>query len=150
MSRTGARENSEPCYGTLRSGLVRRGRGRQQGLADGTGQRQSSAQTTAPCAAPVRHSCSSGCPQFPANALIHRPSLLGYIMCEHIKVRPAAASSGSVQHGAALMNASSCVVLFSSGRASCLQSNAQLDGAFEYLKKVSCEGASRLLRLLGT
>ncbi|GIL78897.1 hypothetical protein Vretimale_110 [Volvox reticuliferus] len=55
---------------------------------------------------------ASGCPKakgnllytvaskFPANALCHRPMLLGYIMCEHMK------------------------------------SNAQLDGAFEYLRKV--------------
>ncbi len=25
-------------------------------------------------------------PQYPANALVHRPMLLGYIMCEHMKV----------------------------------------------------------------
>ncbi|KAG2447630.1 hypothetical protein HYH02_007548 [Chlamydomonas schloesseri] len=55
---------------------------------------------------------ASGCPKakgnllytvaskYPANALCHRPMLLGYIMCEHMK------------------------------------SNAQLDGAFEYLRKV--------------
>ncbi|KXZ51794.1 hypothetical protein GPECTOR_11g237 [Gonium pectorale] len=55
---------------------------------------------------------ASGCPKakgnllytvaskFPANALSHRPMLLGYVMCEHMK------------------------------------SNAQLDGAFEYLRKV--------------
>ncbi|KAG2491132.1 hypothetical protein HYH03_010575 [Edaphochlamys debaryana] len=54
----------------------------------------------------------SGCPKakgnllytvaskYPANALCHRPMLLGYVMCEHMK------------------------------------SNAQLDGAFEYLRKV--------------
>ncbi|GFR51525.1 hypothetical protein Agub_g13941 [Astrephomene gubernaculifera] len=55
---------------------------------------------------------ASGCPKakgnllyavaskYPANALCHRPMLLGYIMCEHMK------------------------------------SNAQLDGAFEYLRRV--------------
>ncbi len=97
-------------------------------LRDALGRSRGSAAPDAPLAAP----------QYPANALVHRPALLLYIVDERIKVRAFAALQRKrrgrprppqpPQHADPAARRPPLP--------SAAQSNPQLDGAFDYLKKV--------------
>lgn len=103
-------------------------------------------------------------PQHPANALVHRPLLLTYVVSEAIKVRrgqgrgrrdagspltlsrlhsgtrahqrPATPRDDLHTHMAQISGLSPIMYRTFSQRRARAQSNAQLDGAFEYLKRV--------------